>query len=163
MKLGVLPLHQALAVALERELDLVEVASNVTPPVCRLMDYGKYRYEQTKKEREARKAQKTTVLREVRVRPNIKEHDFQDKMRLIRRLVADGDKVRVTLFFRGRERAHPERGKDLFKKMLTELKGEVLVDQAQLDQARPSLVLLPSKQPREPKKAAAAGGSDAKD
>lgn len=153
-RLGIMLLPQALQVARERDLDLVEVASGSNPPVCRLLDYGKYRYDQTKKDRESRKGQKSSELRDIRIRPNIGDHDLDAKLKLIRRLVGDGDRVRVTMFFRGREHAHPERGQDLFKRMLNELKGEVTVEQLQLEERRPSLILLPLKQRKEtPKKA----------
>ena len=116
-QLGIMPLYQAREVAKKHSLDIVEVAATAVPPVCRLMDYGKYRYEQTKKEREARRSQKTSVLKEVRLRPKIGEHDFNAKVRSIRKQIDAGDKVKVTIMFRGRENTHPELGLRLLKKV----------------------------------------------
>ena len=112
-----MPLYQAREVARKHSLDLVEVAATAVPPVCRLMDYGKYRYEQTKKEKEARKSQKVSVLKEVRLRPKIGEHDFNAKVRSIKKQLDAGDKVKVTVMFRGRENTHPELGLRLLKKV----------------------------------------------
>jgi len=97
-------------------LDLVEVAPTAAPPVCRLMDYGKYRYEQTKKEREAKKGQKLSLLKEVRLRPKIGIHDYEAKVRSIRKQLEDGDKVKVTIMFRGREITHSELGIKILKR-----------------------------------------------
>ena len=105
-----MPLYQARDVAKNHNLDLVEVAPTATPPVCRLLDYGKYKYEQAKKEREARKGTKTVEVREVRLRPKIGTHDFDAKARLAKKLLDGGDKVKVTIQFRGREITHPELG-----------------------------------------------------
>jgi translation initiation factor IF-3 len=112
-QLGILPTRQALDTARERGLDLVEVAPNAIPPVCRLMDYGKYRYEQSRKDRESRKHQKTTELKEVRIKPKIDEHDLATKSRQAQRFLEEGDKVKLTVMFRGREMAHPDIGRDL--------------------------------------------------
>jgi len=112
-----MPLNQALETARKHNLDLVEVAVTATPPVCRLLDYGKYRYEQIKKEREARKSQKVSLLREVRLRPKIGDHDFEAKARSVRKLMDKGHKVKVTILFRGREVTHPEFGRRLLQRM----------------------------------------------
>ena len=109
-KLGVMSVRQALQVAEQAGLDLVEVAPNSRPPVCRLLDYGRFKYEQTKKEREAKKHQRSNVLREVRFRPRIKDHDVEAKANLVLRLLDEGSKVRVSVIFRGREGSHPEIG-----------------------------------------------------
>ena len=98
-QLGIMPLIQAHELARKHDLDLVEVAPTATPPVCRLLDYGKFKYEQTKKEHLARKSQKAVMLREVRMRPKIGDHDFQSKARIARKLLADGAKVKVTMMF----------------------------------------------------------------
>ncbi len=127
-QLGIMPLSQALETARKHNLDLVEVAPTVSPPVCRLLDYGKYRYAQAKKEREARKSQKVSLLREVRLRPKIGNHDFEAKARLARKLLNGGDKVKVVIMFRGREITHPEIGSNLLKRM-----SELLNDLASLD------------------------------
>lgn len=116
-QLGVMPLYQAREVAERSGLDLVEVAPTAVPPVCRLMDYGKYKYTQTKKEREARKGQKISLLREIRMRPKIGEHDFDAKARTARKLLEEGDKIKVTIMFRGRENTHPELGIKLIDRM----------------------------------------------
>ena len=121
-QLGIMPLFQAREVAQKHNRDLVEVAATATPAVCRLMDYGKYKYLQTKKEREARKGQKLSLLREVRLRPKIGGHDFDAKARKARKLLEGGDKVKVTLMFRGRENTHPELGLRLLDRMWESLK-----------------------------------------
>lgn len=115
-QMGTLPIAKALQVAQERELDLVMVAPNSVPPVCRLVDYGKFRYEQLKKEKHGRKSQKG-LLREVRLRPKIEEHDLQDKIRKTRELLAEGNKVKITVRFRGREIVYPELGWQVLKRV----------------------------------------------
>ena len=107
-RLGVMPLADALDQARQKRLDLVNVAPQARPPVCRMMDFGKYKYEQSKKEREARKKQKVINIKEVKLRPKIEQHDFEVKARNSRRFLESGDKVKVTVMFRGRELAHPE-------------------------------------------------------
>ncbi|MFC1956052.1 translation initiation factor IF-3 [Chloroflexota bacterium] len=120
-QLGIMPLIQAQELARKHDLDLVEVAPTATPPVCRLLDYGKFKYEQTKKENLAKKSQKVVLLREVRMRPKIGDHDFQSKARIAKKLLADGAKVKVTMMFRGREITHPELGWKLLKRMTESL------------------------------------------
>ncbi|HUV75281.1 MAG TPA: translation initiation factor IF-3 [Dehalococcoidales bacterium] len=127
-QLGVMPLSQAQETARKHNLDLVEVAPTAAPPVCRLLDYGKYKYEQAKKEQEARKSQKAPLLREVRLRPKIGNHDFEAKARVARKLLTDGAKVKTTILFRGREITHPELGWKLLQRM-----SETLKDVASLD------------------------------
>ena len=129
--MGVLPTRQALEVADERGYDLVEVAPGADPPVCRLMDYGKFKYEATRKEREARKARRARAnneLREVRMKTRIGEHDRLAKTRLVKRLLGQGAKVKVSIMFRGRENEHPEIGMAILK-----LVAEALVDDAALE------------------------------
>ncbi len=121
-------LEQARELAGNRNLDLVEVAATAVPPVCRLLDYGKYKYEQAKKEREARKGQKVSVLREVRLRPKIGDHDFEAKARSARKLLDGGDKVKVTVMFRGREITHPEIAWRLLRRMAESLKEVASVE-----------------------------------
>lgn len=143
-QLGVFSLEKALQIASERSLDLVEVASNSTPPVCRLLDYGRYRYEQTKKERKARKSQRGIVLKEIRVRPRVKEHDLETKIKIARKLLEEGDKVKVFVVFRGREFTHPELGLRLLRKVADDLKDIALFDGAPSTENRfMSLVLSP--------------------
>ena len=142
--MGVFPVEKALQMASERSLDLVEVAPNSTPPVCRLLDYGRYRYEQTKKERKARKGQKGGMLKEIRIRPRVKEHDLETKIRTARKLLEEGDKVRVFLIFRGREITHPELGLKLLRKVADDLKDIAVLDGTPSSENRfMSLVLSP--------------------
>ena len=143
-QLGIMPLNEAWEVAEKRNLDLVEVAATAVPPVCRLLDYGKYKYEQAKKEREARKGQKVSLLREVRLRPKIGDHDFEAKARLARKLLDGGDKVKVTILFRGREITHPEIAWRLLQRMAESLKEVASVDgQPLMDGRRMHVVLSP--------------------
>lgn len=145
-RLNVMPVGQALQIARERDLDLVEVAASAVPPVCRVMDYGKYKYEQTKKEREARKSRKLSFMREVRLRPRIDNHDLDSKSKLIERLLVGGDKVKVAVIFRGREITHPELGKKVLQHLLTNLKDKAVVDQPLLVEERSlSLIFSPPK------------------
>jgi len=120
-QLGILPIDQALMAAEQRSLDLVEVAPLAKPPVCKIMDFGKYKYEQAKKAHESRKHQKIVQLKEVKMRPGTDDHDFNFKVNHMRRFLADGDKVKVTIVFRGREMAHTEFGQALMKKVAAEL------------------------------------------
>jgi len=143
-QLGIMPLYRAREVARENNLDIVEVAPTAMPPVCRLMDYGKYKYEQTKKEREARKSQKVSLLREVRLRPKIDNHDFEAKTRSVRKLLGDGNKVRVTVMFRGREVTHPEIGLRLLQRMAESLEGAASVEKQPLMDGRRMTMILSS-------------------
>ncbi len=120
-QLGVMLLEEALKIAQEKNLDLVNVAPQARPPVCRIMDFGRYKYEQSKRDKEARKKQKTTAVKEVKMRPGIDEHDFQVKKRNAVRFLENGDKVKVTIIFRGRQITHPELGRKQCKKMASEL------------------------------------------
>lgn len=122
-QLGVVPTSQALAAAQQRGMDLVEVAPNATPPVCRIVDFGKFKYEQEKKDREARKHQHATKVKEIKIRLNIDPHDYQIKLNHMREFLGEGNKVKVSLQFRGRENAHPEYGQQLMQKVITELQG----------------------------------------
>jgi len=128
-QLGIMPLFEAREVAKKANLDLVEVAPTSVPPVCRLLDYGKYKYEQSKKERESKKTQKVSLLREVRLRPKIGTHDFDSKARAANKLLNDGNKVKITVMFRGREITHPELGWKLLQRMAESLKDVAVIDQ----------------------------------
>ncbi|MBI2849378.1 MAG: translation initiation factor IF-3 [Chloroflexi bacterium] len=151
-QLGVLPMSKALQLARERNLDLVEVAATADPPVCRLLDYGRVRYENIKKEREARKHQKGGLLKEVRIRPKIGEHDMQLKTRMAERFLAEGDKVKVTVVFRGRELAYPQRGQELLTKIMSQLKGSAIIERSPLVEGRNiTIILAPSKVSKERK------------
>lgn len=121
-QLGVMTLQAALEMAHSRNQDLVEVAPTAKPPVCRIMDYGKFKYEQQKKEREARKKQKTFDVKEVKLRPKIETHDYLVKLKNAQRFLNDGDKVKAVIMFRGREMSHPELGLDILKRMSEDLK-----------------------------------------
>lgn len=125
--MGVMPTRKALEVAKEHGLDLVEVSATSNPPVCRLLDYGRYRYEQTKKERKARQGQRTG-LKEIRVRPRVQEHDLETKIRLAKRMLEEGDKVKINVVFRGREITHPELGLRALQKITDGLKDIAGID-----------------------------------
>ncbi len=141
-QLGIMPLFQAREIAKEKNVDIVEVAAKSVPPVCRLLDYGKYKYEQAKKERELKKGQRISLLREVRLRPKIGSHDFESKARLARKLLDNGDKVMVTVFFRGREITHPEIGWGLLRNMTESLKEVASIDkQPALSGKRMTMIL----------------------
>lgn len=160
-KLGVMPLNQALQVARGNNLDLVEVASTADPPVCRLLDYGKYKYQQARKEREAGKTRRTSPVHEVRLRPRISGHDLEAKIRLIKRLLDEGGKVRVTVFFRGREVTRPELGKRVLQEVLNNLKDTAVVDQPLVVEERKlCLFFSPHKVPKKLEKISV-GASDA--
>lgn len=118
---GILPLSQALALAEEEGLDLVEVVPNAAPPVCKIMNYGKYRYDQTKREKESKRAQHLIKVKEVKFRPNISEHDYDFKLKHVREFLEKGFKVKITCTFRGREVSHPEVGERVVRKMCEEL------------------------------------------
>ncbi|MGA7563052.1 MAG: translation initiation factor IF-3 [Desulfobaccales bacterium] len=129
-QIGVMPTKEALAQALEAHLDLVEVAPQAVPPVCRIMDYGKFKYQQSKKQQEARRRQTTIQVKEIKVRPKIEEHDMGFKLKNTRRFLSEGDKVKISVIFRGREIAHTDRGIRILAKM-----AEALVDVGTVEQA----------------------------
>lgn len=144
-QVGVLTVREALELADDRRLDLVEVAPNAVPPVCRLMDYGKYRYEQTKKERDARKHQKQQEIKELRLRPKTDEHDLLVKANQARKFLLSGDKVKFTIRFRGRELAHPDIGRDMLVRLSEDLRDiATLEQQPALEGKSISIILAPS-------------------
>jgi len=118
-QLGVFPIRDALRLAAERNLDLVEVAPSAKPPVCRIMDYGRYRYEQAKKDREARKRQHQVTIKEVKLRPRIDDHDFEVKARNAERFLKEGDRVKATIMFRGREIVHTDLGREVLDRLVS--------------------------------------------
>ncbi len=128
-QLGILSRDEALSTARERGLDLVEVAPNADPPVCRIMDYGKYKYQQQKKAQEARKRQATIQIKEIKFRPKTDEHDFQTKLKHVKRFLENGDRVKATVFFRGREIVHKDRGLTVLQRMVEETKDLAKVEQ----------------------------------
>jgi translation initiation factor IF-3 len=140
--LGIMPIHEALAVAQEHDLDLVEVAPNADPPVCRLLDYGKYIYKRTKREKEARKAQKSREIKEIRLRPKTGEHDIAHKVRDARRFLEEGCKVKVRVRFRGREITHPEVAHDLLERIADDLSDVGHVEQKPRREGRTMLMIL---------------------
>ena len=144
-QLGIMSSRDALKLALENHLDLVEIAPTAKPPVCRIMDYGKYRYEQQKREKEARKKQKTFDIKEVKLRPGIEDHDFNVKYKNAVRFLEDGDKVKVTLRFRGREMGHPELGADIMKRFAESLADTANVDKPAKLEGRNMLMFLAPK------------------
>lgn len=128
--------------AREREVDLVEVAAQASPPVARLMDFGRFKYEQSKKEREAKKHQQNVQLREVRMKPKIDDHDVDFKTRTAAKLLKQGDKVKVTVMFRGREITHPQIGKNLLDRVIAALEDVALVEKAAMLEGRHMTVIL---------------------
>lgn len=128
--IGVMPTPRALDIARERNLDLVEISPNAVPPVCKLMDYGRYKYEQAKKENEARKNQKTITLKEIRLHPRTDEHDVDVKTRKIQEFLAEGDRVRVSVQFRGAEMRHPDIGRRLLDGIAEVLKGSAVIERS---------------------------------
>jgi translation initiation factor IF-3 len=129
-QVGIMPLTEALTRAAEAHLDLVEVAPQANPPVCRIMDYGKFKYLQSKKTQEARKKQTVIQVKEVKFRPKIEDHDVAFKVKNIRRFLAQKDKTKISLIFRGREIAHPQIGIDLLNRVAAELEDIGTVEQA---------------------------------
>ena len=144
-QLGVMPLRDALAKAQEATLDLVEVAPTASPPVCRVMDYGKYKYEQAKRERVAHKKSKTSGLKGMRLSPKIGEHDLQVKTRAVSSFLKDGDKVRVSMWFRGREMAHPHVGEQILRRMAQQLADVGVVERQPLMEGRNMIMILAPK------------------
>lgn len=146
-QIGILPVERALEIAMEQGLDLVEVAPMARPPVCRIMDYGKFKYEEQRKAREARKKQHHVQLKEVKMRPGIEEHDFEFKTRHARRFLEEGNKVKVTMMFRGRQMAHPELGRVVLDRVVEELADVAKLESHPMMEARSmTMVLAPTKQ-----------------
>ncbi len=142
--IGVLSARDALLRAYEVGLDLLEISPNAVPPVCKITDYGKYKYEQQKKANEARKRQKVVELKEIKVRPNIDDHDYDVKMRQMKEFIGDGDKVKVTLRFRGREMAHQDLGLKVLDRIRTELAEATKVESMpRLENRQMIMVLAP--------------------
>lgn len=141
-QLGILGRNEALALAKEHGLDLVEVAANAEPPVCRIMDYGKFKYEAQKKKQEAKKRQTVVQIKEIKVRPKTDDHDFETKVRHIRRFLEDGDRVKVTVFFRGREIVHKDRGVAILERVIADTKDVSKVEQEPRAEGRTLQMLL---------------------
>ena len=160
-QLGVMDVKKAMQLARDADVDLVEVAPNSDPPVCRLLDYGKLRYLSSKKERESKKGQKSSDLREVRFRPNIGVHDLLPKTRKVKELILGGSKVKLTVRFRGREAAHQQLGLAVLKRVADELKDEVRLERAPALEGRAlSMILIPAPQRGERGEKAEQGAED---
>ena len=158
--LGVMTADEGRALARERGLDLVEVAANSRPPVCRIMDYGKYKYEQNKKERKARSKQHGQQLKEVKFRPKIEKHDLDVKIRNARRFLGDQNKVKVTMNFRGREVTHADIGRNILQKVAAELDDISMVESPPRIEGRHMIMLLAPRAQTAQKKSAEASSSD---
>jgi translation initiation factor IF-3 len=155
-QLGIMAPQEGLRLAREKGLDLVEISATAQPPVCRIMDFGKYSYEQQKRTRSARKHQKTIVLKEIKFRPKVDEHDYQFKKKHIERFLADGDKVKATIFFRGRENAHPEIGRRVLERLVEELRDSAIAEtEPNKEGNQMHTILAPRPGARKPEKVAA--------
>jgi translation initiation factor IF-3 len=147
-QLGIVPTFQALQIARDRGLDLVEVAPNAMPPVCRIMDWGKERYEQSRKERESRRNSKAITIKEICLKPKTDDHDLDTKTRRAKEFLQEGDKVKLTVLFRGRENLHPEVGRALLDRMLDQLGPLAVIEAApRLEGRNMTAMLAPKKQP----------------
>jgi len=144
-QVGVLPVREAIRLAEEQGLDLVEVAPGASPPVCRVMNYGKYKYQQSKRSQEAKKHQTVIHVKEVKIRPRTEDHDFQFKLRHIKRFIEEGNKVKVSLLFRGREIAHPEFGREMLNRIQEETKDLAVVEQVPRMEGRMMVMILTPK------------------
>jgi len=159
-QLGIMQTKDALKLAEDQHMDLVEVAPKARPPVCKIMDFGKYRYEQQKRDKEARKKQKVITIKEVKLRPNIEQHDFDVKLKNAQRFIEEGNKVKVTVMFRGRELSHPELGTVILNKMSDALGDSVNVERtAKLEGKNMTMILSPKAQ-KSKKSTIAKGGND---
>lgn len=145
-QLGIRPIREAMHLAQEANLDLVNVAPQAKPPVCRIMDYGKYRYEQSKREKEARKNQKTIQIKEVRLSPTIEENDVQTKLSNIKKFLKKGNKVKLTIRFRGREITHQELGRRILDRMSKEVTEYAEIERAPRLEGRQMIMILAPKQ-----------------
>ena len=152
-QLGIMAPAEALKIADEQGLDLVKISPQAVPPVCKLMNYGKFRFEQGKKEKEARKKQKVITIKEVKLRPNIEQHDFEVKLKNAVRFLQDGDKVKVTIMFRGRELSHPELGKEILGRVAQELKDTVTIERDAKLEGKNMIMILAPKAPAKAKAA----------
>ncbi|MDD3759204.1 MAG: translation initiation factor IF-3 [Acidithiobacillus sp.] len=144
-QLGIVPLHEALAAAEEADLDLVEIAPQAVPPVCRVMDYGKFRFQESKRQHEARKKQKQSQVKEIKFRPRTDDADYQIKLRNIIRFLEDGDRAKVTLRFRGREMSHPELGMELLNRVEADLQEMGVVEQRPRMEGRQMVMVIAPK------------------
>jgi translation initiation factor IF-3 len=147
-QIGVKPLPEALHIAREHDLDLVEVAPNANPPVCKIMDFGKFKYEQDVRRKESRRKTSNVVIKEMKFRPKIDEHDYTTKTKHVERFLAEGSKVKITIMFRGREMAHPELGKKILDRIAEQVRDIGTVEAApRVDGRNMLMVLAPAKKP----------------
>jgi translation initiation factor IF-3 len=161
-QLGVKALPEALAIAREEGYDLVEVAANANPPVCRIMNYGRYRYEQEQRRKESRKKATNVVIKEMKFRPKIDAHDYTTKMKHVERFLSEGAKVKLTIMFRGREIFHPELGRKILDRIAEQVSDHAIVESAPRQDGRNmTMVLHPIKKPKARAKAPAGGDGDA--
>ena len=144
-QIGILPTYKALATAGDFGLDLVEISPNANPPVCKIMDYGRYKYEQTKKKQEAKKKQTLVQVKEIKVRPKTGEHDLQTKLGHIKKFIEKKDKVKVTVIFRGREITLSDLGRDVLQRMATEVEDIAVVEQYPKFEGRTMFMILAAK------------------
>lgn len=145
-QLGIMAIKDALEIAQKKQLDLVNVSPNASPPVCRVMDFGKYKYERSKREKEARKNQKVISVKEVKLRPGIDDHDFQVKVKNCKRFLNSGNKVKVTVMFRGREITHKELGRELCQRMKEEIAEIGTVEKEPKVEGKNMIMILSPKQ-----------------
>ncbi|MBQ9478450.1 MAG: translation initiation factor IF-3 [Selenomonadaceae bacterium] len=157
-QLGIMATRDALRMAEEAHLDLVEIAPKARPPVCRIMDFGKFRYEQQKREKEARKKQKIVTMKEVKLRPGIEDHDFDVKLKAAAKFLAEGNKVKATIMFRGRELSHPELGSVLLEKLAAALTTASVERQPKLEGKNMTMILSPRRDKSAKDKNASGGG-----
>lgn len=157
-KLGSVPIAEALKLAEERDLDLVEVAPQAKPPVCRILDYGKYRFQQQKRDKDARKKQKNQTVKEMKMRPKIDQHDYDFKVKAIKSFLSDGHRVKVSIFFRGREMAFLDRGREVLNRVMADIESLGKVEmEPRMEGAymrmmvAPSAIPVPAKPPVKPK------------
>jgi len=149
--LGIVPIDRARELSVERELDLVEVAPQAQPPVCRLMDYGRYKFEAMKKDKESRREHNVITIKEMKLRPKISEHDFQTKFGYVKNFLREGDKVKLTIMFRGREMVHQEYGRRLLDRMADELSELAVIERTPLVEGRNMVMILSPLMKKHPK------------
>lgn len=150
VQIGIVPTAEAIRMAMDAEVDLVEVAPNAVPPVCRLMDYGKFRYQEQKRAQEIKSKQKVVQVKEVKFRPATDENDFQTKLRAVKRFLGDGDKAKITLRYRGREMAHQDIGMQVLNRLRDELSEVVQVEQMPKLEGRQMIMVLAPRSKKKP-------------
>ena len=149
-QLGIMPPQQALVIAKQKGLDLVEIAATANPPVCRIMDFGRYQYQEQKRARQAKKHQKIIEVKEIKFRPKVDEHDYQFKKKHIERFLAEGDKVKATIFFRGREMAHPEIGRRILERLIDDLQDVAVAETSPRQEGNQMHTILSGKAGKKP-------------